>query len=671
MRIVLSLACAAAAGNPVEKVLQLLTQLQGKVVHEGEVEQAQYEKFVEWCEENAKQKQYEIKNGVSMVESLTAVIEKATADVQTAESKIADLASAISEAEAELEKNSEVRKREHEEWSAQDSNLAETIDTIERAISTLKHDQAKGFLQAGSGGRELAKTLSTIVDASVLSQHDKAPLEAFMQAQQAAQEDNSLDLNAAVRNRNKEHKESDGMHAIIEIFEDLMDKAEAQRASARKTEKEAAFNFSLIKQSLTDEIKQNNKELKHEKKALAGFKETKSTAEGDLAVTDKTRAVGVEGLRSLQSDCMQKASDHEGSVAERSEEIKALDAAKKVIQEKTGGSASRAYSFSQTSDDSATYKHVVSALRTLARDNGDDMPLSLLASAVSSAAAQSDDPFAKVKQLIESMIGRLQDQAKAEGGHKAYCDKEVAAATFKKEDHDDNIETFDNKIRKADSLIAHLKEDISSLAQEIAATSKSQQEMEQNRVAEHQEYLSAKKDYEDGVEGIQMAIKVLREYYGGSSEFLQQPAVGTHSKSEGGGGGIIAVLEVAESDFSKNLAEVEADERESQEVFERQTNRNKQLIKMKKTDEKYKNRELKETEATLSELKQDRDGEQTELDAVLEYMSKLNKMCTNKPDSYEERKARREQEIEGLKNALQILEGEAMALVQTREHSKA
>ena len=49
---------------------------------------------------------------------------------------------------------------------------------------------------------------------------------------------------------------------------------------------------------------------------------------------------------------------------------------------------------------------------------------------------------------------------------------------------------------------------------------------------------------------------------------------------------------------------------------------------------------------------------------MTEYLQKLAEMCTAKPDTYEERKARREAEIAGLKQALEVLEGEAVLLQQ-------
>jgi hypothetical protein len=56
---------------------------------------------------------------------------------------------------------------------------------------------------------------------------------------------------------------------------------------------------------------------------------------------------------------------------------------------------------------------------------------------------------------------------------------------------------------------------------------------------------------------------------------MQQPAkLAMHQKSGGAGGSIIAILEVCESDFSKNLAAEEAQESDSVEAYEQQTQEN-------------------------------------------------------------------------------------------------
>merc|ERR1719331_2218196 len=92
------------------------------------------------------------------------------------------------------------------------------------------------------------------------------------------------------------------------------------------------------------------------------------------------------------------------------------------------------------------------------------------------------------------------------------------------------------------------------------------------------------------------------------------------------------------------------------------------MLKATKTMEiKGKQSEIKSLKTTVSDLSSDKEGLTGELDAVLAYLDKLKPQCETKVPTYAERKAAREQEIEGLKDALGILEGSAV-LLQTGRH---
>eukprot|EP00747_Dinoflagellata_sp_TGD_P127755 gnl/TRDRNA2_/TRDRNA2_174444_c5_seq11.p1 gnl/TRDRNA2_/TRDRNA2_174444_c5~~gnl/TRDRNA2_/TRDRNA2_174444_c5_seq11.p1 ORF type:complete len:327 (+),score=129.42 gnl/TRDRNA2_/TRDRNA2_174444_c5_seq11:127-981(+) len=276
-----------------------------------------------------------------------------------------------------------------------------------------------------------------------------------------------------------------------------------------------------------------------------------------------------------------------------------------------------------------------------------------------------EDVFAKIKKMISEMITKLQEEAANEASHKEYCDEETAKNNAKKAELTEDIDKLSAKIDKASSGSADLKQKIAETQRQLAALAKMQSEMDKMRMDESAAYKETKADLESGITGVQGALQVLRDYYG-SAALLQQPSLPTHSASGDAGGNIISMLEVAESDFSKNLAEIEEEEAMAASAYESKSQENKLTKTTMDQDVKYMTAEAKSLDKTVAELSSDKAGEQTEMEAVLEYGAKLDGMCVAKPETYEERKARREAEINGLKDALEVLETEAAFLQRPR-----
>merc|ERR1712190_210078 len=135
--------------------------------------------------------------------------------------------------------------------------------------------------------------------------------------------------------------------------------------------------------------------------------------------------------------------------------------------------------------------------------------------------------------------------------------------------------------------------------------------------------------------------------------------------ADGAASGIISLLEVVEADFSKNLAQITADEQAAVAAHETATKENEIDRTAKEQSVKYKGQESKSLDKTVAELTSDRNGVQAELDAVSEYLSKIEAACIERAETYASRVERRTAEIAGLKQALEILESET-ALVQRR-----
>merc|ERR1719305_2187251 len=361
---------------------------------------------------------------------------------------------------------------------------------------------------------------------------------------------------------------------------------------------------------------------------------------------------------------MTKANDFEAETASRAEELKVIAQAKKVIIEATGGSFFLQVTSKtrlQTRADLANFE-AVNYVKKLSK-TFNSAALAQLANRMEAAArmgaAAGEDPFAKVKGLIAEMIERLLKEAEADAAHKGYCDKEMAETKAKKEELTTEIEALTTKIDQMSAQSAKLKEEVATLSKELADLAKSQAEMDKVREEESTAFVANKKEMEEGLEGIKLALKVLRDYYAKEDK--------GHKAAEGAGAGIIGMLEVVESDFSKGLAEMISVEETAAADYERQTKENEIAKTTKEQDVKYKTKEAKSLDKAVAEHTGDREGLQTELDAVLDYWEKIQEQCIAKPEPYEERKKRREAEIAGLKEALSILEGEA-ALIQRHVH---
>merc|ERR1719506_364847 len=267
---------------------------------------------------------------------------------------------------------------------------------------------------------------------------------------------------------------------IVDVLTDMKEKADAQLAELRKVEKTDAHNFDLLKISIDDALAANNKELDENKAAKAEAEELLAATNGELDITNKALAEATAGQDVVHEDCMEKASDHEITVKGRKEELAALAKAKKIIQQMTAGAVSKTYSFFQTGmrlhtrADLANME-VVTLIKKLAREQH-STALAQLASRLNAVirygATSGDDPFAKIKGLINDMIAKLMKEAQEEAAEKGYCDAEMAKTKAKKEELPDEEEASTATIEamKVVAAVEDYLQDASSSSNDVAVS---------------------------------------------------------------------------------------------------------------------------------------------------------------------------------------------------------
>merc|ERR1719169_310828 len=346
--------------------------------------------------------------------------------------------------------------------------------------------------------------MNAVLNAAALSLHDKAKLKSMLQEGRQSEDEYGL-MGAPAPDAYKGHS-----GGIVDVLQDMLDKAEDQLAEARKEEMTAKHEYDMLKQSITDALKFANEDKDEATKRKAATEEEKAVAEGDLDVTTKDLADAESTYKNVGMECMTQAQAHDVSQKSRAEELKALAEAKKILQTMTGGAQDRAYSFLQTeaSVQAKTTSQGAQAVEVVKRlaENTHSAVLAQLAARMESAMrtvdSSSDDPFAKVKGMIRDMIERLLKEAAAEASHKAWCDEEMAESKAKKEKLTSTVEYLTTKIDKATAVIGRLTEEIATLQEELAALAKLQAEMDKMRAEEHDAFKLAEADLAQGLEGV-------------------------------------------------------------------------------------------------------------------------------------------------------------------------
>jgi predicted nucleic acid-binding Zn-ribbon protein len=666
-----ALTLAGASGqSPIGKVIELLSSLEAQIQKEGEESAKLNSEKEGWCKDTAVNLGFEIETGSSEVEELKATIGKEAATIATLASKVEDLAATIAKDDKDLVAATKIRVEEAADFATEEKELTETISAVQRAIGVLQREMAKtggaAFVQVNKGAASVIQALQALVKASAFSAADANTLASFVQNNHEA-EDSDEEPGAPEA---ATYKSKSG--SIVDVLEDLLDKANEQLDAARKKEVSAKHNFQMLAQSLRDEIEFSTKGMGEAKKSSASSAEAKAEAEGALAAASKDLAGDKAALEELRKDCAAHADDYAAESKSRAEELKAVQEAKKVLSETTGGAGGIAYGLSQTAPSFLQLGRSGSALRSgadlanlevvrLVRELGrkyHSPALAQLAKRMSSAmrfsSASGEDPFEKVKSLIGDMIQKLEADSGADAKHKEYCDTEMSDATAKQDEKTAVVEKLTTKINQMTARSSALKDSIATLQKELSELAASQAEMDKMRAAENELFLDQKKELTTGISGVQTAMKTLREYYGGGAK--------DHAAASDAGAGIIGLLEVCLSDFTKSLAEATATEDSAASAYSSTTMENKIEKTAKDQDVKYQMKEAADLDKAVVETTSDRASTQEELDAVLEYLSKLKDMCVAKPETYAERADRRAAEISGLKQALSILEGEALLI---------
>merc|ERR1719437_349443 len=644
--------------TPVQKVIQLLNGMVEKGKKEKHEEQVQFAAYKQFCDDTTVEKKRAIAEAEEKIEVLKADIAKYIADAARLTKEIAGHDKDLANWKRDTKAATEVRGLEKADYDALHKDYSESVDALQRAIAVLKK-QAHDRPQAEASLVQL-QTLSLIPEEA------KRALDMFIQ-QSAEPEGLAVSAPEAAGYEFQSH-------GIIDILEKLLDKFIDERTSLEKEEMNGKHAYDLLMQDLGAQIEQATQDREEKAEAKAKALQNKADAEGDLKDTTSTMEADEKYLADLTAECEQKASDFESRQQLRAEELEAINKAIEIISgDKVQGNADKYLptlvqthtSFAQLHSGSTTSQQQRAAafLRNQAGKLNSRV-LSALAGRV------ADDPFAKVKKMIKDLIVRLMEEANEEAEHKGWCDTELSTNEQTRKEKTEAVETLHAEIDQLEASIAKLTEDITDLTKAVAELDAAMAKATKLRQEEKKKNTETIADSQEAQTAVAQALTVLKEFYAKAAEatalLQQQPEAPAIFDSEYKGmqaenGGVVGMLEVIQSDFARLESDTKAAEATAQKEYDEFMTDSKVDKSEKSTDIEHKTAKKQDESQALTVKKEDLEGTQKELDAALAYFDKLKPSCVDAGVSYEDRVARRKEEIESLQEALRILNGEDIA----------
>eukprot|EP00746_Dinoflagellata_sp_MGD_P153615 gnl/MRDRNA2_/MRDRNA2_84343_c0_seq2.p1 gnl/MRDRNA2_/MRDRNA2_84343_c0~~gnl/MRDRNA2_/MRDRNA2_84343_c0_seq2.p1 ORF type:complete len:720 (-),score=259.46 gnl/MRDRNA2_/MRDRNA2_84343_c0_seq2:21-2180(-) len=683
----------SASNAAVQKVIQMLQDMQATAKKEKHEEEVKYADFETFCVQETADLKESIKKAEEQIELLTSEIEKLTSDVGVLGEEIAKLQSDVASFEADVKTQTSQREKEHADFVAESTDYAESIDALDRAIIVLTKNAADK--------KQAHVSLMQVAQLTMLPERMKAMVSAFM-----AVMDSDEDGQAPTPPEANAYENQSG--GIVDMLKNLQDDFRKKAKECEKAEMNAKHAFDMIVQDLTDSISRANSDI--EEKTAEKEKKIQQIAEDKslLAATITDKDEDTKTLSDLEAECSQKGESFKEKQQLRAEEIEAIGKAIEILQSNAVSGAAEKHldlvqKFSSliqvSSNGAATMQGIRHHVQDfLAGEAGrlHSRRLGLLAEKLAA------DPFAKVKKLIDDMITRLLEEANADAEQKGFCDKELGTNKITRDKLTSEIDELDAAIEEGKAMIIKLTEDIATLTKEVAEIDAAVEEATRLREEEKAKNALTIEEAKAAQDAVQAATAVLKEFYakaaqatallqkssehgGPSSSFLSrhikigsedwqalanpnfegtvdkghkegmQTFGETYKGQQDEAGGVLAMLEVIMSDFANVESETMANEAQSAKAYD------DFMIDSKKTKAvKSKNIEMFTADKVAAESKLQTDTKdikatQDELLAADRYFEKLKPQCIDAGVSYEDRVAAREAEIASLKQALEIL----------------
>jgi len=629
------------SANPIRRVVTMLQMMQKKVEEEGAKEDELFEKFVCYCKNGKVELAKAIEEAETKIPQLESQIEEMGG---AAAQLVEDLKNHKADREAAKEAMATATAQREKEAAAFAKEHAESMANLEAAT------KATAAIEKGLGGSFLQTGAAAVLRRLVLTQD--------------MTNDGRETLTNFLAGSNQEY--APGSDEIVGILKQMMDTMQADLKDVIAQEDEAKKEYDGLMAAKEAEVGSLTKAIESKTKRVGEVGVELVNLKEDLEDTSESLAEDKKFIADLEKNCETKMKEHEATLKTRQEELLAIADTIKMLNsddaldlfKKTLPSAASLLQI-EVSDKEVRHQ-ALRALSNLRRHNS--VGIDLIALALRGKKVSFD----KVLVMIDDMVVLLGKEQVDDDTKKAYCAKEFDESDDKKKVLERSIGDLGKAIEEASGTVATTMEEIKALEEGITALDKDVAAATEQRKEEHEEFSSTLASNNGALALIEMAKNRMNKFY--NPKLAKAAALVQYSAKKQESSGVIAMMDGLLSDLNKEILQMEMEEKDAQEDYEKMVNdaAEKRGADSKSVEEKEAARA--ELEAEVVKMSDHKASEEAELMATKQYISELHADCDWLIDNYETRKEARVNEIDALKKAKDVLSGASFtqdSLLQT------
>lgn len=556
----------------------------------------------------------------------------------------------------------QLRQEEHSQHEAELADLTKTIDAVNKAIEILEGHYA-------ADGAALAEIKNRVQLAMSLANADDSKVKTVTQFMQKRGPD-WLSVDGAKYDK---YDSQAGGAGVVGTLNDLRSTLDQNKQESIEKENEQRRIYEETKSSKEGELSRMKDELAQKTLSKTQAESTITSCMATIGEATKNAADAKSYIALILADREKFAKEFDDRKLMRNEEVAATQAALDALQSISAGAKSgvffqtRGVGFAKAHK-CAKCKGEAQKLLSLSKSLKSGVLMQVAGEMTQRQMAKGD--FEPVKELLRTLISRLEEEQSAESSHEDWCNTEKASSQKGQADREESIKRLQSEIEFLTTNIAQLKTELDFLGDEITRVKEESKVATEGRNEAHEVFVKAKSDHDEVISAIEKAMESLGAQYSllqGKAKAkgkriqshqgaaTKESPFSDYSSGSGGAGSAMEMLEDLLGRYSTARTQLVRDEDNAASAYKTLMAANKQFLR--ETEMTF-NSKMSERRGKLNRLKNGKEELKTsftELHEISQYLQDLRPSCDDIRSTFEERKRRREAEIAALKECLDVL----------------